>query len=150
MSIHLLLAATALGAAQGQSADPLAPLPAKPAAPAPVIVTPAPVTLPVQLPPAPPPAPVIRIPRDWSEVFAAIRGARWAEARAGIAVLPNGLLSPLARAELYTAKGSPVVSLGEIQALLAQAPDLPQAEQLARLAAARGAMVTPTYIVRRP
>ncbi len=150
MSIHLLLAATALTSAQAQPADPLAPLPERPAAAPPLSVTfpPAPVAQPV--PPVPPPAPVIRVPRNWNEVFSAIRGRRWAEAYAGIATLPPGSLSAVARAELYTAKGSPMVSLGEIQALLAEAPDLPQAEQLARLAAARGALVTPTYIVRRP
>ena len=151
MSIHLLLAASALASAQAQPADPLAPLPVQTPQSAPVTVTPppAPVAQPAQLAP-PPPAPAVRVPRDWSGVFSAIRGGRWAEARAGIAALPQGPLSPVAKAELYTAKGSPVVSLGEIQALLAEAPDLPQAEQLARLATARGATVAPTYIVRRP
>lgn len=148
MSIHLLLAASALTSAQAQPGDPLAPLPAQPAPSAPLTAPPPAVAQPVQ--PAPPPAPVIRVPRSWNEVFSAIRGRRWAEARAGIATLPHGPLSAVARAELYTAKGSPVVSLGEIQALLAEAPDLPQAEQLARLAAVRGAAVPPTYISRRP
>jgi soluble lytic murein transglycosylase-like protein len=151
LSIHLMLAASALGAAQAQPSDPLAPLPEQPRAAAPVTVTlpPAQVVQTIAQP-APPPAPVIRVPRNWNEVFSAIRGRRWAEAQLGIGTLPYGALTLVARAELYTAKGSPMVSLGQIEALLAEAPDLPQAEQLARLAAVRGAVVTPTYLVRRP
>ena len=52
-------------------------------------------------------------------------------ARLGIDALPNGPLKPYAKAELYTAKGSPKVELAPILALLAEAPELPQAEQLA-------------------
>lgn len=177
MSIHLLLAAAAMMAAQGQAADPLAPLPAQPE------VTPPPVLVPVQTNPSPatngpnyapvytvsPPVPVtvvppgnalpqpvvqapmvVQVPRTWSDVFGAIRRSRWAEAQAGIAVLPRNVLTPVAKAELYTAKGSPVVSLQQIQALLAEAPDLPEAEQLARMALARGATTTPQYVPRRP
>ena len=167
----MILAAAALAAAQSQASDPLAPLPTQPT------VTPAPVLVPVQTAPAnqpnyaptfevapaqpvtivppaatPTPAPVavVRIPKTWGEVFSAIRGGRWAEAQAGIATLPRDVLTPVARAELYTAKGSPVVSLQQIQSLLAEAPDLPQADQLARMAIARGATETPYYIPRRP
>jgi soluble lytic murein transglycosylase len=174
LSIHLLLAAAAMAAAQGQAADTLAPLPAQPAVtPPPVLVpvNPSPATsepniapvytvsppVPVtvvppsttpQVPIAPAPA-VVRIPRSWNEVFTAIRRGRWVEAQAGIAVLPRSILTPVAKAELYTAKGSPVVSLQQIQALLAEAPDVPQAERLARLAVTRGAMTTPQYVPRR-
>ena len=55
-------------------------------------------------------------------------------AQAGIAALPPGILTPVAKAELYTAKGSPTVDLASLQALIAEAPELPQAEQLARMA----------------
>ena len=170
MSIYLLLAAAAAVAAQGQAQDPLAPLPSQPASDQPIMVevpgTPSPsdqpnsaptVTVapgqPVTIvPPAAtaPPVAVVRIPRSWTEVFAAIRAGRWTEAQAGIATLPQGTLTPVAKAELYTAKGSPVVSLGQIQSLLAEAPDLPQAEQLARMAIARGATTYPAYATRRP
>ena len=178
MSIHLLLAAAAL-AAQGQAADPLAPLPSQP------VVTPPPVLVPLQTgpqvlaapsssgptiitaPPASsgpvvvttppststvtaPPVVVVNVPRSWTEVFGAIRRSRWAEAQAGIAALPHSILTPVARAELYTAKGSPLVSLQQIQSLLAEAPDLPEAEQLARMAITRGALTAPQYIPRRP
>ena len=172
MSIHLLLAAAAAVAMQG--ADPLAPLPTQPQTAAPPILVPvnslpqsAPETVPnvapsfevgpaqpvtvVQQPLVVPQRPVVvaRVPRNWGEVFSAIRGSRWAEAQAGISSLPRSELTAVARAELYTAKGSPVVSLAQIQGLLAEAPDLPQADQLARMALARGATTTPEYIRRR-
>ena len=169
MSIYLLLAATAAVAAQGQPQDPLAPLPTQPAASDQPVMVPVPeaprpsdqpntaptfTVAPAQpvtiLPPAAPPVAVVRVPRNWDEVFSAIRAGRWAEAQAGIANLPHGVLTTVARAELYTAKGSPFVSLGQIQSLLAEAPDLPQADQLARLALARGATTYPSYVTKRP
>lgn len=165
MSIHLFLAAAAAATAQGQASDPLAPLPTQPtvssmpvlvpvpgtaqspepAATGPVTVVPPVVTA---QPAAPPVA--VRVPRNYAEVFSAIRGGRWAEAQIGIATLPQNVLTPVAKAELYTAKGSPVVSLGQIQSLLAEAPDLPEAEQLARMAITRGATTLPSYVTRRP
>ena len=57
--------------------------------------------------------------------------------------MPADLLKPLAKAELFTRQGSPAVDLRSIQALLAEAPELPQAEQLARLAMTRGAIEPP-------
>src|SRR3546814_5381941 len=50
-----------------------------------------------------------------------------------------GPLHAIARAELYTAAGSPKVPLEPLLALLREAPELPQAAQLSRLAALRGA-----------
>jgi soluble lytic murein transglycosylase len=179
LSIHLLLAAAAMTAAQGQAADPLAPLPSQPAImPPPVLVPvqttpPAVSTRPINAPtvvsappsigptavtappsspsvaPVPGPLTAVNVPRNWTEVFGAIRRGRWAEAQAGIAALPRSVLTPVAKAELYTAKGSPVVSLQQIQALLAEAPDLPEAEHLARMAITRGALATPQYVPRR-
>ncbi|MEO8548054.1 MAG: lytic transglycosylase domain-containing protein [Sphingomicrobium sp.] len=96
--------------------------------------------------PAPPPIP---IPRDWREVFAAIRSGNWASAQAGIAVLPPNILTPVAKAQLYTAKGSPAVDLARLQALLIEAPELPQAEQLARMALTRGATTIPLIVPKR-
>lgn len=93
--------------------------------------------------PAPPPAAVVVAPKDWAGVFAAIRGGQWAAAAAGIGALPRSPLSALARAELYTAKGSPPVSAEQLAALLAEAPELPQAEQLQRMASNRGASAMP-------
>jgi len=177
LSIHLILAAAAAAATQGQSSDPLAPLPTQPSVSPPAVLVPVPkaqsgpvVIIPNAIPPATsipqspaavvapptaaiPPAPpvvAVRVPRNWVEVFSAIRDGRWAEAQAGISSLPQDILNPVARAELYTAKGSPTVSIGQIQALLAEAPELPQAEQLSRLALTRGATSYPYYVAKKP
>src|SRR6185312_15062805 len=40
---------------------------------------------------------------------------------------------------LFTAKGSPTVDLASLEALIAQAPELPDADQLATMALKRGA-----------
>ncbi|MEO7815029.1 MAG: lytic transglycosylase domain-containing protein [Sphingomicrobium sp.] len=96
------------------------------------------------LPPPKPIVPVAVVPKDWRGVFAAIRAEDWADAQAGIDALPDGPLKPVAKAELYTAKNSPKADLGAITALLGEAPDLPQAVQLQRIAVARGAVDTPT------
>jgi soluble lytic murein transglycosylase-like protein len=131
--IPLLLAAAA--AAQPVSSDPLAPLPqAQVAAPQP------------QAAQAVPAVPAASIPRTWREVFDAIDAGNWASAQAGIAALPPDLLTPVAKAELYTAKGSPVVDLQSLQWVIAQAPDLPDADQLARMAITRGATTAPLVI----
>ncbi|MGI8931888.1 MAG: hypothetical protein ACR2FK_05875, partial [Sphingomicrobium sp.] len=156
----LLISTTLLSApALAQQQDPLAPL-------EPLIVTPSPTPAPAPAPnrtpapiesvtnfpeiaPAPPPAPPRVIPRDWRGVFSAIDFGDWEGARLGIHSLPDGPLKPLARAELFTARGSPAVDAGAIVALLAEGPELPQAEQLARLAATRGAIDIPgVYLAR--
>jgi soluble lytic murein transglycosylase-like protein len=79
-------------------------------------------------------------------VFDAIDAGNWASAQAGIAALPRSVLTPVAKAELYTAKGSPVVDLASLQALIAEAPELPQADQLAAMAVRRGALTAPATI----
>jgi soluble lytic murein transglycosylase len=79
----------------------------------------------------------------WREVFAAIRGDDWLGAATKLATLPDGPLHRAARAELYLAKGSPKVELPQILALLEAAPEMPKAEQLARLAQTRGATELP-------
>ena len=128
-----------------QPADPLAPLPD---GQAPQVAPEAVAAPPIGA--APVQAPAVRVPRDWREVFDAIRSGNWAVAQAGIAALPTGVLTAVARAELYTARGSPAVSLAQIESLLREAPDLPRAEQLARLAVTRGATAAPLVIPRRP
>jgi soluble lytic murein transglycosylase-like protein len=144
MTLFLIVAGSALAASgQAASADPLAPLP-QATAPAPQVQPPAVIT-PVQSVPTP-----VRIPKDWREVFAAIRSGDWPGAQAGIAVLGPNVLAPVAKSELYTAKGSPPADLASVQALLAQAPDLPDADQLARLAIARGATTAPVVVPERP
>jgi len=121
LSIHLFLAAAAAAAVQGQASDPLAPLPAQPSvSPLPVLVPvpgteqtqptvtsepvaqgPVTVVPPVIAPPPTTPVVAVRVPRNYGEIFSAIRGGRWAEAQIGIATLPQGVLTPVAKAELY-------------------------------------------------
>ena len=149
------------------SPDPLAPLPvAQPAQqqsgqtpapmPAPVIDRPAieasspslqPPILAAQTPPS---SKKVAAPRDWRGVFDAIDAGQWASAQAGIAALPPSILTPVAKAELYTARGSPIVDLASLQALIAQAPELPEADQLALLAYKRGATTPPLVVPEKP
>ena len=140
------------------ASDPLAPLPtppvkARPAVQAPVAqqpLAPPPQTFVQPAPAFAQPASAVPVPKDWRGVFDAIDNGDWASAQAGIAALPPGLLTPVAKAELYTAKGSPVVDLTSIQALIAQAPELPEANQLALMAIKRGATTPPLIIPEKP
>ncbi len=76
-------------------------------------------------------------------VFASIRGARWNDAELRLSAMTPGPLHAVARAELFLAKGSPRVELPQLMALLTEAPDLPHAPDLARLAKTRGADALP-------
>ncbi len=76
-------------------------------------------------------------------VFAAIRAQKWVDAQIALDAMRPGPLHALARAELYLAKGSPRVELPQLLAVLSEAPELPQGEQLARLAKTRGAIDLP-------
>jgi soluble lytic murein transglycosylase-like protein len=82
-------------------------------------------------------------------VFAAIREGRWTDAQIALDSMAPGPLHAIARAELYTAKGSPRVELAPLVALLNEAPELPEAEQLRRLAQARGASDLPPLPVQQ-
>ncbi|HMI40363.1 MAG TPA: lytic transglycosylase domain-containing protein [Sphingomicrobium sp.] len=135
--------AALIAAAPALAQDPLAPLP--PAGEPTQTPTPAPA--PITAAPILAPAPVV-IPRDWKGVFSAIRAQDWPAASAGIAALPTGPLNQVARAELYTARNSPRAELSQIAALLAEAPDLPQANQLGLMAQSRGA--TEPMLIAQP
>ena len=126
------------------SPDPLAPLsaPPQPSGSAPSTEPSAPQQ-PIVVTQVAPPANTVVVPKDWRGVFDAIDAGNWASAQAGIATLPRSILTPVAKAELYTAKGSPVVDLASLQALLAEAPELPQSDQLAAMAVRRGALTPP-------
>ena len=140
LSAAALLFAACAAPALAQD-DPLAPLsetelePVEPTPQQPT-VEPAPTPTPT---PSPPVARPIVVPKDWRGVFSAIRSSDWGSAQAGIAALPDDLLRSVARAELYTARNSPRVELQPLLSLLNQAPDLPQAGQILRMALARGA-----------
>ncbi|WP_083500176.1 lytic transglycosylase domain-containing protein [Sphingomonas endophytica] len=103
--------------------------------------------LPVVAPPAPAPvAESAGIPPQltpeqrsgYRAVFAAMRDGRWSDAQLTLDSMAPGPLHAYARAELYTAKGSPKADGAAVARLLAEAPELPQSEALARIARARG------------
>lgn len=73
------------------------------------------------------------------DFFAAIDAKDWTRAQQLAEQASNDLLSPIFRAELYLAAGSPRVELGPLLTLVSDAPYIPQAEQLGRLANSRGA-----------
>ncbi len=81
-------------------------------------------------------------------IFAAIRADDWTTAQTGIAALPTGPLSDIARAELVLAKGSPKASDEELTALIQTAADLPQAADIAAIASRRGLTVAPLPVER--
>ena len=81
--------------------------------------------------------------RDYyRQVFAAIDRQDWFAAESLLAQR-DGLLHPVARAELFLAANSPRVELPQIEAWMARGSRLPQAAQLARLAVTRGATEAP-------
>ena len=122
---------------QWEQAKPAQPAPAQPTTVQPPVVQ-------------APPVATVQVPKDWRGVFDAIDAGNWASARAGIATLPPSILTPVAKAELYTAKNSPPVDLASLQALVAEAPELPQADQLAAMAVKRGALVPLQTIAEKP
>ena len=76
-------------------------------------------------------------------VFAAIRDQKWQDAQLLLVSMKPGPLHAIARAELLTAKGSPKAELDPLVKLLADAPELPQARQIATMAASRGGIGLP-------
>lgn len=84
---------------------------------------------------------------DYRFVFDAIRAGRWADAQIKLDSMKPGPLHAIARAQLYTAKGSPRVEASQLVTLITEAPELPQAEQLVRLAKTRGVTDLPSLPV---
>jgi len=80
----------------------------------------------------------------YTQVLTAIRGQRWAEAKSLLDGADNGPLTDFLRAELLVAPNSPRAEVADIMPILSRSPNLPQAEQLGRLAAKRGATDLPT------
>jgi soluble lytic murein transglycosylase len=77
--------------------------------------------------------------KQFAAIYTAIDGGKWSEAEQLINTVPTGPMTSMARAELYLASGSPRVEVSALKSLLEQAPYLPQAEQIERLAIKRGA-----------
>jgi soluble lytic murein transglycosylase-like protein len=134
-ALVFVLLASISAAAQAQDAPEPSDQPPLVDAPAPVVQAPAVST--------------VVVPRDWRGVFDAIDRGNWASARAGIAALPASPLASLAKAELYTARNSPAVDLQSLLALITEAPELPQASQLAAMAVKRGATTAPAILTPR-
>ncbi len=79
----------------------------------------------------------------YQDIFAAIKGGRWADAQAKLDAVQTGPLHNIARAELYLAKGSPKTDGATLAALAEKAPELPQAPRLVSLAQSRGMTALP-------
>nr|WP_240047696.1 lytic transglycosylase domain-containing protein [Sphingomonas panacisoli] len=75
-------------------------------------------------------------------VFKAIREQRWVDAQIQLTTMKPGPLHSIAAAQLYLAKGSPKVENDPLLAILANAPELPQAPAIAKILMSRG-VVTP-------
>jgi len=81
--------------------------------------------------------------KKFDAIFTSIEKERWEEAKQAIKKAPKGPLRYMAQAELYLAAGSPRVEREDLLSLLNNAPYLPQADQLSRLATTRGAETLP-------
>ena len=79
----------------------------------------------------------------YRDIFASIDAADWTGATTKLAAMEEGPLHPIARALIYTGRGSPRVEAPDLVALVTRAPELPQAPTLVRLAGARGADTVP-------
>jgi soluble lytic murein transglycosylase len=106
------------------------------AAPATAAVSATPAPLPVQL------GPNARL--QYRAIFDDLDAGRWTDASAKLDVMPEGPLHSVARAAIYTAKGSPKVDGLQLAMLATAAPNLPEAPALVRLATARGVEAVPT------
>lgn len=79
----------------------------------------------------------------YTQLFGAIDREDWAAVQQMLATREDGPLHAVARAEYYLAATSPKVDAEPLTALVRSAPELPWAEQLARLALKRGAASLP-------
>ena len=94
-----------------------------------------------------------QIKRSHSEHYRALFGAmeanKWDEAKKLIEKAPKSPLKPIAQAEYFLDANSPRAELGPLLTLVNEAPHIPQAAQLGRLATKRGAQILPTLPQRR-
>ena len=83
-------------------------------------------------------------------VFDQIDGKKWLDAKISILALDDAdSMKSYLLAKLYLAKDSPRVELFDLLDLLNKAPYLPQADQLSRLAAKRGAQIPDAAATRK-
>ena len=82
-------------------------------------------------------------------LFAAMSSNQWDTAKNLIDTAPDGPLKSIAKAEYFLAANSPRAELGPLLVLVNEAPQIPQAAQLGRLAQKRGAQLLPDLPQRR-
>ncbi|MEP3224631.1 MAG: lytic transglycosylase domain-containing protein [Parasphingorhabdus sp.] len=82
-------------------------------------------------------------------IFKAMGGNEWDTAKNLIADAPSGPLKSIAQAEFFLAANSPRAELGPLLVLVNEAPHIPQAAQLGRLAQKRGAQLLPELPQRK-
>ncbi|UVO53883.1 lytic transglycosylase domain-containing protein [Sphingomonas sp. SUN039] len=80
---------------------------------------------------------------QYRAIFDDIDAGRWTDAAAKLDFMPEGPLHFVARAAIFTAKGSPKVDGTQLAALATAAPQLPEAPTLVRLAQSRGVDALP-------
>jgi soluble lytic murein transglycosylase-like protein len=80
----------------------------------------------------------------YRDLFAAIERKDWTRVQTLFAQKSDGPLHQQALAEYYLAAGSPRIELESLNAWLAKGTSLPEAEQISRLAATRGATGLPS------
>ncbi|HKR24645.1 MAG TPA: lytic transglycosylase domain-containing protein [Allosphingosinicella sp.] len=86
----------------------------------------------------------------YRDLFSAIERKDWTRVQALFAQKSDGPLHQQALAEYYLASGSPRIELDRLNAWLAKDSSLPEAEQIARLAATRGSQVRPSLPSAQP
>jgi len=82
----------------------------------------------------------------YKQLFGAIEREDWTSVQSMFAQRADGPLHAAARAQYYLAATSPKAELQPLTDLLTQAPDMPWADQLGRLALKRGASALPVSI----
>jgi soluble lytic murein transglycosylase-like protein len=82
-------------------------------------------------------------------IFKAMGSNQWDIAKNLLDEAPKGPLKSIAQAEYFLAANSPRAELGPLLVLVNEAPQIPQAAQLGRLAKKRGAQLLPNLPQRR-
>jgi soluble lytic murein transglycosylase len=82
-------------------------------------------------------------------LFSAMGSNQWDVAKNLLDTAPTGPLKSIAQAEYFLAANSPRAELGPLLTLVNEAPQIPQAAQLGRLAQKRGAQLLPSLPQRR-
>ena len=82
-------------------------------------------------------------------LFSAMSTDHWDVAKNLMDTAPTGPLRSIAQAEYFLAANSPRAELGPLLTLVNEAPQIPQAAQLGRLAQKRGAQLLPDLPQRR-